>query len=94
MPGRLIVEMVYTSVFWLNSFPNQNGISQQYSPRTIVVGQHIDYHRHCQLEFGTYVQTHEEHDNSMLSRTTGAIALRPTGNAQGGYFFMSLTSGR
>jgi hypothetical protein len=92
MPGRLVVEMVYTSVFWLNSFPNHNGISQQYSPRTIVVGQHIDYNQHCQLEFGTYVQTHEEHDNSMLSRATGAIALRPTGNVQGGYFFMSLTT--
>ena len=41
-----------------------------------------------------YVQTHEEHDNSLLSRTVGAIALRPTGNQQGGYFFMSLHTGR
>jgi hypothetical protein len=49
---------------------------------------------HCQLEFGEYVQVHESHDNSMLTRTTGAIALRPTGNAQGGYFFMSLTTGK
>jgi hypothetical protein len=30
----------------------------------------------------------------MLSRTNGAIALCPTGNIQGGYFFMSLTTGR
>jgi hypothetical protein len=29
----------------------------------------------------------------MESRTIGAIALRPTGNAQGGYYFISLTSG-
>ena len=40
------------------------------------------------------MQTHEEHDNSMSSRTVGAIALRPTGNQQGGYFFMSLHTGR
>lgn len=30
----------------------------------------------------------------MDSRTAGAIALRPTGNAQGGYYFMSLSTGR
>ena len=30
----------------------------------------------------------------MAARTIGAIALRPTGNAQGGYFFFSLTTGR
>jgi hypothetical protein len=94
MPGRLIVEMVFASVFWLNSFPNQNGISRQYSPRTMVVGQQINYNKRSQLEFGTYVPTQEEHDNSMPSHTTGAIALRPIGNAQGGYLFMSLTSGQ
>ena len=30
----------------------------------------------------------------MATRTTGAIALRPTGNEQGGYYFFSLTTGR
>eukprot|EP00978_Attheya_sp_CCMP212_P022914 scaffold69305_cov32-Attheya_sp.AAC.1 len=30
----------------------------------------------------------------MHARTTGAIALRPTGNSQGGYYFYSLTTGR
>jgi len=30
----------------------------------------------------------------MATRTTGALALRPAGNAQGGYYFMSLTTGR
>ena len=64
------------------------------SPRTIITGQLLDYHKHCRYEFGEYVQTHEEHDNSLLSRTVGAIALRPTGNQQGGYFFMSLHTGR
>ena len=64
------------------------------SPRTIITGQLLDYHKHCRYEFGEYVQTHEEHDNSLLSRTVGAIALRPTGNQQGGYFFMSLHTGQ
>jgi hypothetical protein len=86
--------MIYASVFWLNCFPNANGISRSMSPRTMVTRQGIDYDKHCRLEFGSYVQTHEQHDNSMAPRTTGAIALRPTGNAQGGYYFMSLTTGR
>eukprot|EP00978_Attheya_sp_CCMP212_P043978 scaffold296403_cov24-Attheya_sp.AAC.1 len=30
----------------------------------------------------------------MATRTTGALALRPTGNEEGGYFFLSLTFGR
>jgi hypothetical protein len=46
----------------------------------------LDFSKHCKLEFGAYVQAHEDHDNTMATRTTGAIALRPTGNAQGGYF--------
>jgi len=50
--------------------------------------------RHCQLEFGTYVQVHESHDNSMLPQTSGALALWPSGNAQGGYYFFSLSTGQ
>jgi hypothetical protein len=94
MPDRLIIEMVYCCNFWLNSFPPLNGISTSLRPRAIITCGTIDFRHHCQLEFGLYVQTHEEHDNSMDARTIGALALWPTGNAQGGYYFFSLTSGR
>ena len=30
----------------------------------------------------------------MATQTTEAIAFRPTGNKQGGYYFLSLTTGR
>jgi hypothetical protein len=90
----MVIEMVHSSVFWLNMFPASDGVSDVLSPRAIIVGLKLDYNKHCQLEFGSYVQVHEEHDNSMESRTTGGIAFRPTGNAQGGYYFYSLTSGR
>ena len=93
-PARMIIELVYYCVFWLNSFPAVGGISDTLSPRTIILGTTVDYANHCKLEFGTYVQTHEQHDNSMLPRTTGAIALRPTGNAQGGHYFYSLSTGK
>jgi hypothetical protein len=88
IPPLMIIKMVYSSNFWLNSFPPDDGVSTALSPRAIVAGTEIKYVKHCKLESGTYVQTHEEHDNSMAARTTGAIALRPTGNQQGGVLLL------
>ena len=90
---NMVMELAKAVVYWLKSIPSNTGVSPTMSLRTIVTGQLLDYHKHCRYEFGEYVQTHEEHDNSLLSRTVGAIALRPTGNQQGGYFFMSLHTG-
>jgi len=42
------------------------------------------------LEFGRYVQTNKKHNNSIEPRTSGAIALRPSGNEKGGHYFLSL----
>ena len=86
--------MLYAANYWLNMFPQKGGISQTMSPRTLLTGLTMNYNRHCRLEFGEYVQTHEEHDNLLNPRTIGALALRPTGNVQGGYFFFSLTTGK
>ena len=94
VPARLTIEMAKASVFWLNSLPQKNGLYNELSPRTIVTGQKLDFKRHCRFQFGEYVQTHEEHDNSMSPRTVGALALRPTGNAQGSFYFMSLSTGQ
>ena len=94
IPARLIIEMAKTAIFWLNAFPAAGGASQLMSPRTIVTGQQVDYKRHCRFQFGEYAQTHKEHNNSMNPRTIGAIALRPVGNSQGSFYFMSITTGR
>jgi hypothetical protein len=75
MPPLLILEMVKSSVQCLNNFPPHAGVFETMSPRAIVTGATVDYNKHCNIEFGAYVQTHEEHDNSMASRVTGAIAL-------------------
>ena len=47
------------------------------------------------LEFGAYVQVFEDKDptNTPRSRSLGAIALTPTGNAQGDFNFLSLATG-
>ena len=94
IPARLVIEMAKTAVFWLNAFPVAKGVSQDLSPRTILTGQQVDYKRHCHYQFGEYVQTHEEHNNSMNPRTVGAIALRLVGNGQGSFYFLSVTTGR
>jgi hypothetical protein len=83
LPGMLVVQMVSTCTFWLNVHPPTDGVSRHINPRELITGVKIDHNKHIRAEFGECVQTHEEHDNSMKSRTTGAIATKPTGNAQG-----------
>jgi hypothetical protein len=94
LPTRLVTEMVNSAVFWWNSFPGNSAISDCLSPSEIVLRRGLDYQKHCQLEFGEYVQTHEATDNTMAPRTVGALALRPSGNAQGGHLFYSLSTGK
>jgi hypothetical protein len=89
----MIVEMVFLSVFWINAFPHKYGISKTISPSTIITGRHIDYKLHCRIEFGQYVQTHKKHNYNMESQTVGVLTMRPTNNAQGGYYFYSLATG-
>ena len=94
VPARLVIEMAKTAVFWLNAFPVLGGASGNLSPHTILTGQKVDYKRHCRFQFGEYTQTHEEHDSSMNPRTVGALALRPVGNGQGSFYFLSISLGR
>ena len=94
VPARLVIEMAKTAVFWLNAFPVSGGASGNLSPHTILTGQKLDYKRHCRFQFGEYTQTHKEHNNSMNPRTVGALALRPVGNGQGSFYFLSISTGR
>jgi hypothetical protein len=89
-----VVQMVSTCNFWLNIFPPKDSISRNINPRELITGVNIDYNKHIQAEFGEYVQVHGEQDNTMHTRTTGAITTKPTGNAQGGHLFYSLATGR
>lgn len=74
-------------------FVLKDGISKILSPSEIIIGWKLDFNAQCKVEFGQYVQMHEEHDNIMQTQTIGAIACRPTGNVQGGYYFISLETG-
>ena len=94
VPARLVIEMAKTAVFWMNAFPVTGGASQNLSPRTILMGQQVDYKCHCCFQFGEYTQTHEEHNNSINPRTVGALALRPVWNERGSFYFLSIATGR
>ena len=63
IPPIFIVEMVYTNIFWRNMFPIKGGISSTQGPAEIILNHAMDFNTYGKLEFGDYVQTHEEHDN-------------------------------
>jgi hypothetical protein len=67
MPIIMIQHLIGNCMFWLNAFPTKQGVSNTLSPRAIVTGKKIDYHRHCKIMFGAYAQVHEEHDNSLMA---------------------------
>jgi hypothetical protein len=59
-----------------------------------MTGKHLDFTKHVRAEFGAYVQTHEQHSDNMDARSIGAICLAPSGNEQGGHWFLSLSTGK
>ena len=63
---------------------------------TIVTRRKLDYNKHCTMEFGTYVQAHNENDpsNNNIERSIDGIYLRPNENIQGGHLIMNLNTGK
>ena len=93
VPRLILIHLVKNAVFWLNALSARDGVSSIHSPRYLLTGRELEYPLHVRLEFGEYVQTHEQHGNWMTDRTQGAICLGPNGNSQGGHYFMCLTTG-
>ena len=93
IPRVLVHEIIYAVMFWLNSFPAEDGISATLIPRAMITVQSVKFTKHCLLEFGSYVHTHEDREKYMEYRTIKALALRPTGNSQGGHYFINLHTG-
>ena len=90
LPRVLLVHLLKNCTLWLNAFPAANGVSSVHSPCFHLMGWELSFDKHAVLEFGSYIQTHEEHSNVMEPWTMGAICLGPMGNAQGGHWFFSL----
>ena len=89
----MIIEMVIGETKLLNAFPNKDGIDHDLSPDAIILGTpKLDYNN-IKLPFGSYVNLYDGTDNTMNSRTVGAITLRAS-NEHGSYYFISLRSDR
>jgi hypothetical protein len=96
IPRAIIRAAIENANKSLNQFPTKKGVSDTLSPLTIMTGRPNPNHNDMKIEFGAYAQVYEDGGptNTVRARTTGPIALTPTGNAQGGYYFLSLTTGR
>ena len=92
----LIIELIYSSILWINAFPPKCGLSSTLSPRNILTGIQFDYNKHCKLQFGSYAQAHHENSptNTQSARTVGAICLGPTRNIEGSFKFLNLRTGK
>ena len=94
---QLVAGCVQSVVKTLNSTPKRGGLSDILSPSTLITGRPPpDYDTITKLSFGEYVEVKENNNfkNSMEQRTVGALAMYPSGNAQGTWYFWSLESGK
>ena len=94
LPRMMVIHMLKTVVFYINAFVWRQGVSQFLPPVTIIEGIALDFNLHFPLIYGEYVHTYEGTDNSMNKRTVGSVALKPSGNLQGGVRCYSLLTGR
>ena len=95
MPIRMVIELVYSTYFWLNSVIPKHGVSQTQSPHEIMTGVVLDAAKHGRYQFGEYLMAHnDETNNSMDDRAADSIFLRPCGNLQGGFYALDLATGR
>ena len=89
----MVDECLYDIVSVLNDFPHKNGISRNISPAAIVLGRQKLNCSNRKLSFGAYCEVYVRSTNDGTPRSVSSIARRPS-NERGGYYFMSLDTGR
>ena len=96
IPKIMIQTMVLESTRKINLFPAKGGVSAYYSPSMIMNHEVLNYKRHFEVPFGSYVQGHiqPQKTNTMVARTKDGIYLRPILTARGGHILLNLTTKR
>lgn len=92
-PKLMVDENLVDMIGWLNAFPHAEGISNTLSPAAIVLGNPKPDCKQLRITFGAYCEVYVGTTNTQVQRSVAAIALRASNN-RGGYYFMSLESGR
>ena len=92
-PRAMIAGCAMHTLKSINQLPSYNGLSRNLSPSTLVTGAAPpDFNAVTQLNFGDYVHTaYGKTRNDNTTRSVGAIALYPSGNSSGSWYFMFTT---
>ena len=94
LPDIMIDWLTQNIVYFLNFVPSTNALDIR-SARERITGKQLDCRKDMKHTFGDYVQVFEsETNNSMDERSRGAVALMPTGNKEGSWFYLVLKSWR
>eukprot|EP01040_Poterioochromonas_malhamensis_P015176 gene15176-16944_t len=96
LPRSKLKHLVNYAVSRINLVPTSTLRRDGVSPRESFMGRRADVKVDARIAFGTYVQVHTfaEPINSMAPRTEAAIALEPTGNANGSVLFWTPRSNK
>ena len=96
LPKVFVIHLIYFVVFWLNAFYAKNGISEEFSPREIVLCRSVEFNKYCKGMFGLYVEAGEDANvtNDMRPRTYSGILLGPSSNIQGTPKVFDLKTGK
>ena len=82
---------IQDTIYWLNAFLLDNGLSDTHSTAEIVQGlPNPDYDK-LTIDFVSYVQVHTGSHNNTLSRMIGYIDLRSSGECNVYYFMLFST---
>ena len=90
IPPSKLIHLIFYSNHRINSIPSMSNEFGE-TPREVFWGTRLDYLKDLRIGFGDYCEIFDENaDNSLRQRTVPAIALYPSGNAQGSWKFLSL----
>jgi hypothetical protein len=59
IPKLMTIHIVLNVVKLLNVFPTKGGVSDTLIPKTIMLGETLDFKKHLSLQIGQYCQVHE-----------------------------------
>ena len=91
-PKMMTICLIKNVTRWLNAFPSSVGVSEQYSPASIIDGSpNPDYNRK-RLPFGAYAMVYFGTSNTMTQRAVPAIALNES--TLDGTYFLTLDTGK
>ncbi len=95
IPAWMLIHAVLFVTKQLNLFPMKGGLSSRLSPKQIMLEEVVHY-KFCAMGFGRYCRIPEEDrpQHNFAARMQGVISLGPSGNAQGGHKFYTLTTGK